>query len=989
MKTSAITALLFTSICLVSTTASADTIIWRASDNPHVINGTYTIPPGTTIIMEAGVVVQVTTDSELLVEGTLIGQGAANNRISISSQQNYPSRVGGSGRIELSHTIITCPIKPDPNGTYIFSNCTFTGHGHLISPTTVLYSGAPPFVQLDHCSFIGDGGLFSASLYLNHVTLVLRDVGFENGSYCNVTYGYIYLDQLSSNSSSGYGLSLYGDWPVYLNNISITGAARAGLLLGGADRGINYFTGPNTTLQGNGYPIAVDSGGLLPGSSVPVTGNQNNAIYGPTTIDWRGPLIWPNFGIPYIIGNEYTLYFSQKQWNIFPGVSIKMTPGAEIFDYNGGIRALGSASAPISIMPLNSSHLWYRIHNNSFNARRFRHCIIEGGYQGLTGGTTVIENSTMRNNETATQGASFVSTTQYLNNVVGHIGGSNGSLNVGPNASNIFQGNTVAVRGGSGLLEARFNWWGSPTGPQAPSNPGGTGDRIENDSNVRYQPFLTSPPDVTNSVPLVKLKPPYFSLDPGSRVILSWDSQDENGIAEHRVYFSQGGNYPTSFELVATLPGNQRTYEWTVPNIGFDVTNSNPFIRIVAVDTTGKESYDESLFQIPSGNVTTNITITSPVGGETFAPGQEVPVTWTVNNAGNAQDAYGYLLLEGYDPITIPLGGWLTDRGTLPGPARMPFVSTDRARILVVTGRSLNDVKLFFTPFFKIRPDSRVGDQPPVVSLQTPSAGQSFAPGSTIPITWTASDDEAMRSFEIVASMDGGRSWQPVVADLPGSARSYNWQTPTGLGFADVRVIVLGSDLRFQVSSDGANRSFSISGTSGSCGCSLASGSAFFGASGGENTVNVYAAASCSWQVTSNAGWIEITSASSCSGNDIVSYVVRDNLSAAPRSGTITIGGVTFTVIQDSSTSAECEYAISPVFTSYPKNGGTGSIAVIAEDRCAWQAISNASWIVVTSAGSGIGNGAVSYTVQPNSGGGRSGSITIAGKAFLVKQKGG
>ncbi|HKS40832.1 MAG TPA: Ig-like domain-containing protein [Blastocatellia bacterium] len=819
MKKSFITALMFISVCLFATTASADTIIWHASDNPHVINGTYTIPPGTTVIMEPGVIVQVTSGSTLQVEGALIGQGTANNQIQINSQSNYPDKVGGSGRVELNNTVIACPIKPDPNSTYLFSNCMFKMNGFLVSPTTVLYSGMPPYVQLDHCVFMGNGLFSSSSLDLNNITLVLRDVSFQNGSYCRVTNGYVYLDQYNSDSSTGNGFTVASEWPIYFNNVTVTNAAGAGLLLGGYGRGVNHFLGPNTTLEGNGYTLALDSAGLLPGSNVPVTGNDNNAIYGPASLDWWGPFTWPNFGIPYIIGNEDKFYFSGKEWTILPGTSVKMTPGAEIIDYSGGLRALGSAAAPITIEPLNPGQYWYRIHNNSHNARRFRHAIVEGGYAGLTGGTTVIENSIFRNNETATQGASFVSTSQYLNNELGHNGGDNGSLNVGPNASNIFQGNTVAVRGLDGLLDARFNWWGSPTGPQAPSNPGGTGDPIENDSYVRYQPFLTSVPDVSNSVPLVKLKQPYFNLKAGARVILSWDSEDENGIAEHRVYFSRAGNFPGRFQLFATLPGNQRTYEFTVPDIGFEVSGSSQFIRVVAVDSTGKESYDESSFQTPSGRVTTDITITSPLGGETFAPGQRVPVTWTVNNQGSSGDSvYAYLLLEGYDPISIPLGGWLTNKGTLPSEPMMPYASTDRARVLIITSGSLNDARLFFTPFFKIRPDARVGDQAPAVNLQTPASGQSFPSGSVIPITWTASDDEGMRSFEIIASFDGGYSWQPVAADLPASARSYNWQTPVGLGFSDVRVIVLGRDLRFQISSDGANRSFAITGASCSTG---------------------------------------------------------------------------------------------------------------------------------------------------------------------------
>lgn len=1097
MKKSFVIALLFASFCLLATTASADTITWHASDSPHVVNGTYTVPVGTTLVMEPGVVVEVTAQSALQVEGTLLGQGTATNPIQINSQFNYPDKVGGSGRVELNNTVIACPIKPDPNSTYLLSNCTFKMNGFLISPNTILYSGLPPYVQLDHCLFMGNGGFSSSSLDLNNVTLMLRDVSFQNGSYCRVGPGYVYFDRINSDSSSGNGFTIQADWPIYFNNVTATNAAGAGMLLGGSQYGVNYFLGPNNVLRGNGYTLAVYSAGLLKGSTVPATGNDNNAIYGSASLEWHGPITWPDFGIPYIIGTEDTLYFSQKHWDLLPGATVKMGPGAEIFDYNGGLRALGSAAAPVTIEPLNPGQLWYRIHNNSQNARRFRHAIVEGGYQGVTGGTTVIENSIFRNNQTATQGASFVSTSQYLNNVLGHNGGDNGSLNVGANASNIFQGNTVAVHGLDGLLEARFNWWGSASGPRAPSNPGGTGDPVENDSNVRYQPFLTSPPDVTNSVPLVKLKPPYFNEKAGSRVLLSWDSEDENGIAEHRIYFARVGNFPVSFQLIATLPGNQRAYEWTVPDIGFELTGSSQFIRVVAVDSTGKESYDESSFQIPSGRITTDINITSPMGGETFAPGQRVPVTWTVNNqGGGGEDADAYLMLEGYDPIAIPLGGWFTGNGTIPLPAQMPYVSTDRARVMVRTHGSLNDVKLFFTPFFKIRPDARIGDQPPIVNLQTPTAGQSFASGSVIPITWTASDDEAMRSFEIIASFDGGYSWQPVVADLPASARGYNWQTPVGLGFSDVRVIVLGSDLRFQTSSDGAGRAFAITGavcSTGDCSptvslTSPANNSSF------NKPVSIFVtadAAAVSGRTISRVefydnGTIIATDTSApyqiaiddaVVGNHTLTARAVDNIGDSKTSTgvniTVTQSGLTvlnipkpaltsptngqafnapatitvsaerpvtqYTIVRmefyagttligtDTTSpysitwanvpadsynvcaravastgarstsvfaditvgSSSCSCLLSPGNATFPSTGGESSLRVSTAGNCNWTATSNNSWIIITSSGSGTGNGVISFAVRDNSAStARSGTITVGEQTFSVTQGG-
>ena len=59
---------------------------------------------------------------------------------------------------------------------------------------------------------------------------------------------------------------------------------------------------------------------------------------------------------------------------------------------------------------------------------------------------------------------------------------------------------------------------------------------------------------------------------------------------------------------------------------------------------------------------------------------------------------------------------------------------------------------------------------------------------------------------------------------------------------------------------------------------------------------------------------------------------------------------------------------------------------VIADPACNWNAVSNDSWILITSGSTGIGNGSVSFNVEANAGGSRSGTITIAGMTFTIKQ---
>jgi hypothetical protein len=81
-----------------------------------------------------------------------------------------------------------------------------------------------------------------------------------------------------------------------------------------------------------------------------------------------------------------------------------------------------------------------------------------------------------------------------------------------------------------------------------------------------------------------------------------------------------------------------------------------------------------------------------------------------------------------------------------------------------------------------------------------------------------------------------------------------------------------------------------------------------------------------------------------------------------------------------------CPGSIFPGSQSYSAAAGMGSFSVTADAGCNWTATSNAAWVHIT-AGSGTGNGTVSYTVDANAGSTiRSGTITIGFQTFTVYQ---
>ncbi len=85
---------------------------------------------------------------------------------------------------------------------------------------------------------------------------------------------------------------------------------------------------------------------------------------------------------------------------------------------------------------------------------------------------------------------------------------------------------------------------------------------------------------------------------------------------------------------------------------------------------------------------------------------------------------------------------------------------------------------------------------------------------------------------------------------------------------------------------------------------------------------------------------------------------------------------------------AACGYRISPASQSVSSSGGARTVSVSTTPGCAWTAVSNVSWVVITSNNSSEGSGTVSYSVAVNSSASsRTGKLTVAGQTLTIKQK--
>lgn len=157
-------------------------------------------------------------------------------------------------------------------------------------------------------------------------------------------------------------------------------------------------------------------------------------------------------------------------------------------------------------------------------------------------------------------------------------------------------------------------------------------------------------------------------------------------------------------------------------------------------------------------------------------------------------------------------------------------------------------------------------------------------------------------------------------------------------------------------------------------------------AAAGTGTINVTAATGCAWTATTTDTWITITSGTG-TGTGTAGYSVSANTNTAQRLGSITVAGQTHTVVQNGTSS--CAFTLTPTSQTFTAIAGSGSISVASASGCNWTAVSNDSWIFISSGNTGSGNGTVNFTVSAStSTTQRTGTITVGGQIYTVTQSG-
>ena len=781
---------------------AGETVSWTLADSPVTISGSLTVPTGGTVLVEPGVVVSFAASSRLYVDGTLSAAGTPGSPVRIIGSPS--GWLVTRGTVQLFHCNVDNTVAQGTDGLLHVADSVM-GPGSWT--VTDLISGP--------VRAIFERTVVETPYFLLAGEILLRDVTFT-GLQVDLG-GYVRLDNVSS---IGAPVRLWRELqPMRVEGLSVSGVAGPGLRL---DGDTDYLIDPSVSLSGNDYPVQIQGAGLMRGSVLPRAGNTNDAVLGfEGNRVHKGRFTMPDLGLPYVflegadIGGHLT---------VEPGVTIRFGPSGRLLFYGdffrNGESLRGLPGKPITLEWLTPGLNWLALAGAGGNYL-FEHLNIEGATLGISAPQSVIwlNESTVRSCVTGAEpsglGHIYSGGVRWLDNEVGARGDmsivSSGGLTLdGFDRPNVFAGNGIAVKKGnlnSGVIPARGNWWNHASGPfQATTNPGGQGDPV--DFNVDYSSWLAATPDLSDTPPWIRADEPFFLADPGDPLLLLWEAGDDVEIVSQDILLDVKGGGTFDFQPIALgLPGSARQFAFEMPDPGFNVFARPALLRIVATDSAGQTSFDELTLHVSSAPYAGTFSLSTDLSG-TFEPLERFPVCWSAFGVTNSPLRV-YLLLDGDERMDLGPAGWAGDSCTF-SDLIIPYVSTDSARLAILSDGNGNEDEWYFSDEFTIRPAPFFGDAPPQVQLVVPTGGEVLDAGSTLSVVWQASDDEGLGGFKVQTSLNGGRTWQTLVRDLPPTVTSYDWTLPAGLSVADARVRVVAFDRHFQNSSDGTDVSFSI-----------------------------------------------------------------------------------------------------------------------------------------------------------------------------------
>jgi hypothetical protein len=324
--------------------------------------------------------------------------------------------------------------------------------------------------------------------------------------------------------------------------------------------------------------------------------------------------------------------------------------------------------------------------------------------------------------------------------------------------------------------------------------------------------------------------------------------------------------------------------------------------------------------------------------------------------------------------MTIDSGANGTGNGTVTVNLTANAGTEERTGTLTVAGRAV-----------PVRQEGRTSQctiqlSPASVSFSRDSATSSFLVVAAEQCRWSAVSDSA---------------WLAVTSGSPGTGRgSVAYSVERNRASGARKAIVTVGDARFTVTQAGDSPApvctYSVTPVVFSPCMSVPA----------DLTATVSTQQGCTWTADSDSAWISIGAGRSGNGPGVITFRVSDNWDA-PRAGVVRVRWPTVTAGQNLHVSqAGCRYAVSASAIDIPAAGGPGRFDVIQQSNpltcggplqngCIWSAMSNVSWIRITTAMPQAGDNPVTFTVAPNATGtARTGTVTVRDQVVRITQAG-
>lgn len=332
--------------------------------------------------------------------------------------------------------------------------------------------------------------------------------------------------------------------------------------------------------------------------------------------------------------------------------------------------------------------------------------------------------------------------------------------------------------------------------------------------------------------------------------------------------------------------------------------------------------------------------------------------------------------------------GWGTNKFDVNIPAHCSWVVSNSNPWIQITTNSSGTGNNSFGYIVSPNPNSTSRTGYIYVEEGTVSITQAGAP-CKVPLSSSAATHTPLQETgTVVVASPGGCDWtastiNPWVTILSGA-------TGTGIDVVTYRVdanangnarsggitvIGLADTNYFSIDQDGVTCAYKVSPTKRSHGPGAVA----------VDTFKVLVSNACPWVVENNTTWIQITTNSSGSGSNLVSYSVDANsLTPFERIGALTVAGQSLVITQRGIT---CSYSISPKSVTHGKGLTNKTFSITTTNGCAWTITNDNPWITIISNGTGTASATVGYTVDENSNASvRIGTLFVDGQTYVITQ---